>query len=219
MASLSQIPSWETAQLDSLAANGKLNGVSPIDLQAITLSEMNPAYAPTVNPQGFGGYFGTSVTDPAYGGNGQTILNSQSTSAYDLQAQVASGIFAQGLAQNGGNPLAAEAYYQGNPNGSGQSVFQQLGITSPQTVGPHNAVGISGQMGGSGGNGSTSSSSSNNSSSGNSGLSNPIFGVLGGPSIAGVGFFFLAIVLLLIGGLVLVAGTLKGKGGSMPIPA
>jgi hypothetical protein len=66
MASLSQIPSWETAQLDSMSANGQLNGVSPIDLQAITLSEMNTAYAPTVNPQGFGGYFGTSVNSPAF---------------------------------------------------------------------------------------------------------------------------------------------------------
>jgi hypothetical protein len=33
-----------------------------------------------------------------------------------------------------------------------------------------------------------------------------------------VGFFFIALLVILIGGLVLVGGTIKGKGGGMPIP-
>jgi hypothetical protein len=211
VASKAGTPSWEVAILDSLSNQGSLNGVNPNDIVGIGYAEQGYGGVTSGGARsstGAGGFFGLSSNTPySYGGNTFSISSSQlsgsSAADYTAQAETASAVFATGLQAAKGNVLGAESYYQtGSTSGtsSGAGLFKNLGI------------------GGNQGTGQAASSQTTSGSSTSSGLSNPIFGVLGGPSIAGVGFFFLAIVLLLIGGLVLVAGTLKGKGGSMPVP-
>lgn len=211
IASKAGTPSWEVAILDQLSSLGDLNGVNPNDIIGIGMAEQGYGGVTSGSARsstGAGGFFGLSANTPySYGGNTFTLtpseLSGNNATDYALQAETASAVFASGLKASGGSVLGAESYYQtGSPSGksSGVGIFQSLGLGGKQSPG------------------AASSQTSGGGGSSNSGLANPIFGVLGGPSIAGVGFFFLALIVILIGGLVLVAGTLKGKGGSMPVP-
>ena len=208
IASKAGTPSWEVAILDQLSSLGELNGVNPNDIVGINRAEEGyggNTSGSALSPTGYGGFFGLKAnTTYSYRGSNFTLTPSElagnNPTDYALQAQTASAAFANALNASGGNPVAAETKYQGGST-EGAGVFRSLGITGNQGTGQ-----------------SPSTQNPKSNSGGNSGLANPIFGVLGGPSIAGVGFFFLALIVILIGGLVLVAGTIKGKGGSMPVP-
>lgn len=214
IASKAGLPSWEETILNDLSAAGLLNGVNPNDLIGIQYAEEGyggNSYGSARSSTGAGGFFGLSANENySFGGSNYDLTPSQlsntGTSGYISQAEAASAAFANGLKASGGNPLGAEAYYQSghtsyNPSNppEGVAMFQELGITGNQGTGS-----LSPSSGGS------SSSSPSNTPNNNSSLANGIFGVFGGPSIASVAIFFVALVAILIGGLLLVGGTIKG---------
>lgn len=213
------LPSWEVQALDTLSSEGALNGVNPNDLVGIQYAEEGyggnsyGAARSTGAGAGAGGYFGLYATNYSYGGQNFPItpgeLSGTNPTDYMLQAQAASASFANQLNNAHGNVLLAEHYYQAGPNSgtnlnqtSGPGLFKELGITGNQSLGPS----------------STPISSSGATSNSQSAAAQPIFGVLGGPSVGAVAIFFVAVLVLLIGGFLLVAGTIRGKGGSTPVP-
>ncbi len=209
-------PSWEVQALDTLSNEGALNGVNPNDLIGIQMAEEGyggNSYGSARSSTGAGGYFGLSATNYSYGGQNYPItpgeLSGTSQTDYMLQAQAASASFANQLKNAHGNVLLAEHYYQMGPNSraplsasDGPGIFQQLGISGSQSVGPA----------------SSQVSSSGSTSNTQAGASQPIFGVLGGPTVGSVAIFFVGVLVLGIGGFLLVAGTIKGKGGGTPVP-
>ena len=214
IASKAGLPSWEETILNDLSSSGQLNGVNPNDLIGIQYAEEGPggnSYGSARSSTGAGGFFGLSANENyTFGGSTYNLTSGQlsntGASGYTAQAETASAAFANALKASGGNPLGAESYYQTghtsyNPNNppEGVAMFQELGITGNQGTGS-----LSPSSGGS------SSSSPSNTPNNNSSLANGIFGVFGGPSIASVAIFFVALVAILIGGLLLVGGTIKG---------
>ncbi len=212
------IPSWEVQDLNTLSSEGALNGVNPNDLVGIQFAEEGyggNSYGAARSSTGAGGFFGLYATNYSYGGQNFPItpgeLSGTNSTDYMLQAQAASASFAQQLQNAHGNVLLAEHYYQAGPNSgtnlnqtSGPGRFKELGLGGNQSLGSSS---------------STPVSSSGATSNSQGGAAQPIFGVLGGPSVGAVGIFFLAVLVLLIGGFLLVAGTIRGKGGgTVPVP-
>jgi len=121
------IPSWEANQLNSLGQQGKLYGVSPQILGGIDLAESSGegGYA---NSEGYGGWFGLSQSDiNLYGG--RAALTDTSQQSFDVQAEAAAAIFANLLAQHGGNIYTTEEAYQGGSH-EGADIFTEYGLTN-----------------------------------------------------------------------------------------
>jgi hypothetical protein len=106
------IPSWEVNQLQSLASSNQLYGVDPLYL-AVIVQEESAGVGGGINPSGYGGFFGLGANDTYPGGTVSTAtLQSTSQQSFTQQAQIAASAFASYLQGAGGNPVAAEQYYQ-----------------------------------------------------------------------------------------------------------
>ena len=116
-ASDSRIPGWENQQLNQLYQSGQLYGVDPQILAGIDQAESS-GQGGSINPQGYGGFFGLGANSTYPGGQSSP-----------------------GLLQGGNIYEAEQAYQQGGQNagsyatnpGEGDSVFAALGL--PQTIG------------------------------------------------------------------------------------
>lgn len=132
MASLAQTgaPAWQQSILNQLSAQGKLNGVNPAYLALIAKEESGfEAKGAGINSSHYGGFFGLRQIGYSGGVLPASVLLSNSQASFSQQAQVASGIFAQGLRASGGNPVQAESYYQTGKLGastSGTALFAQF---------------------------------------------------------------------------------------------
>ena len=141
-ASDSRIPGWENQQLNQLYQSGQLYGVDPQILAGIDQAESS-GQGGSINPQGYGGFFGLGANSTYPGGQSSPgLLQGTSQQAFDQQAQLAANDFAGLMNSYGGNIYEAEqAYQQGGQNagsyatnpGEGDSVFAALGL--PQTIG------------------------------------------------------------------------------------
>ncbi len=148
------IPSWEVQQLNALSGSNNLYGVNPMILAGIDQAESS-GFGGSINPQGYGGWFGLGQTSSYPGGQSTPgLLQGTGQAAFDTQAELSASDFASLLKQYGGNTYLAEHAYQygGNapatPTGEGVNVFQQLGI-GPTTTGYNPQAGaIAGALGG-----------------------------------------------------------------------
>lgn len=116
------IPAWQKAQLQQLSAQGALSGVNPLYLGLISGAESGWGNPGPYNSSGYGGYFGTTQAESG-------VSQPTSPSTYGAQAIAAARIFAAGLRAGGGNPVAAENYYQTGSVGNssnGASLFAQF---------------------------------------------------------------------------------------------
>ncbi len=162
-----QIPAWEIAALQQLAANNQLSGVPPDVLAAIVQAESS-GQGGSINSAGYGGWFGLgqNSTYPT-GASSAGLLSDPSQASFEAQAQLAAGEFASLLQAANGDVYTAEGYYQQGQGGytpgqitEGIRVMQQLGVA--QTVNgaaPAGSVSYTGS-GTAGGTGSTDLSGS-----------------------------------------------------------
>lgn len=109
------IPSWEETALTQLSAQGALGTVPPQVLGGI--AKVESAYGATgvsVNPQGFGGYFGEQATQSYPGGTAtRTLLQTPSPQSFATQATIA----ASALGSFGHTPVGDLNEYQtGTPS-------------------------------------------------------------------------------------------------------
>lgn len=107
-------PTWQTADLTSLASAGKLGGLNPDILGAIAQEESGFENAGAgVNSSGYGGYFGLSTSQVS-----TSTLETNSAASFEDQAQVAAADFNRYLDETGGNVGQAESIFQtGSPTG------------------------------------------------------------------------------------------------------
>lgn len=125
--SIAEIPGWELAQLNDLAAAGDLYGLPPIVPAAIDQAESS-GQGGAINTSGYGGYFGLGANTSYPGGSTTTaLLESTTPAAFDAQAELAASEYASLLAKTGGDTAAAERAYQGGGN-EGVNVFASLGV-------------------------------------------------------------------------------------------
>lgn len=161
------VPAWQVAELQRLAAAGSLSGVDPHIIAGIDQAESS-GQGGSVNPQGYGGFFGLSPSSHYPGGHvvGSAIYGT-TPQAFDVQAETAAAEYASLLGQFGGDPLRAESAYQTGPNapynpqGEGVRVLSSLGIGGPQT-----GYGVTAASGGDAGAGGVTADATLTSSSG-----------------------------------------------------
>lgn len=132
------VPTWETQQLDQLAAADLLSGVSPVYLSLIDQAESSGSGG-GINSSGYGGFFGLGAGSSYPAGTPTpALLSDPSLESFDAQAVIAASSFAQGLSKTGGNAIAAEGIYQTGTLPSrpteGQDVFASALGTSPATA-------------------------------------------------------------------------------------
>lgn len=152
------IPSWETTDLNTLAASNQLSGVSPQVLAAIAQAESG-GQGGAINSEGYGGYFGIGASADYPAGQSSTgLLQGTGNAPFEQQAVLAASDFASMLNAEGGNVLKAEMAYQqgpgavpstGAPSGEGVSVFQSLGIGGTMAANPSVATTGTGSAAGS----------------------------------------------------------------------
>jgi hypothetical protein len=129
------IPAWELADLDQLSAQGDLDGLNPIILASIDQAESS-GEGGSVNPEGYGGFFGLSK-DATYPGGATTpqLLEGTDSASFEQQAEIAASAFNEYLGEADGNPEAAEEIYQtGSASGptEGSKILEDnLGTASP----------------------------------------------------------------------------------------
>lgn len=117
------VPAWMASALQNLSTQGKLSGVPVEDLEAIIIAEGTPMGA--VNPEGYGGPFGTSVKQVGAAEYGTT------TADFQIEAQYAAYDFANLLQAHNDNPQLAEIAYQGGSH-EGAAIFAKYGIGGSQ---------------------------------------------------------------------------------------
>ncbi|MGA7087057.1 MAG: hypothetical protein WB116_02065 [Candidatus Dormiibacterota bacterium] len=117
------LPSWEVADLQAMQAAGELYGVPAIDLELIDREESTGSGG-GINSEGYGGFFGLGEKQVGAG-----VLEDASSASFETQARYAAYDFGQALQAVGGNPVAAEQYYQTGkttgPESSGAKLFAQ----------------------------------------------------------------------------------------------
>lgn len=150
------IPSWETAQLQALSAQGLLSGVDPAILAAQDQAESS-GQGGAINASGYGGFFGLGAGSSYPAGTATTtLLRGTGTQAFSAQAQLAASEDAALLSKTGGNTTAMEQAYQLGANSpavgtstatEGTKVFAQDGVPSVDPVGAQ-TTGIVSSVGG-----------------------------------------------------------------------
>lgn len=138
MTSWPSIPSWQQADLQALAAQGKLSGLNPLILGVIDKEESGGSGG-GINSSGYGGFFGLGSGSKYPGGTStEQLLADPSPSSFDQQAVISASAFAAYLSQQGGDPIKAEEVYQsGSASGPtpGSNLFGQYGISSANAGG------------------------------------------------------------------------------------
>jgi len=150
----SGFPPWQEQVLQSLAAQGKLSGLNPLDIAGIEEAETGGWSGGAINPSGYGGYFGLSTADGPTAvelntGGASTPPSASTLSSYTVQAQDAANIFSQQLQRYGGNIAQAETGYQdgsysGTPSGGAAIVESVVGTDSAGNPTPGGTVGSGG---------------------------------------------------------------------------
>lgn len=180
------IPAWQKAQLQQLSAQGALSGVNPLYIGLISGAESGWGNPGPYNSSGYGGYFGTTQAESG-------VSQPTSPATYDAQAIAAARIFAAGLQAGGGNPVAAENYYQTGSVGNssnGASLFAQF-------LGGGTVVHPSNSSSGSSGSGNTSFTPSGTASLGPINLQPIVDAGFSGAIIIGAVVLVLAAALLM----------------------
>lgn len=112
------IPSWQSADLQTLAAQGRLSGVSPLILGVIDQEESG-GRGGGINSSGYGGFFGLGAGSKYPGGTATAqLLQGTDPSSFDQQATIAASAFAAYQQQQGGDPIKAEEVYQSGRAGT-----------------------------------------------------------------------------------------------------
>ena len=84
----SDLPSWETTDLTSLAQEGKLYGIDPYVIGALTQAEEH-GIGGYINSENFGGFFGLSDVASYPGGSpSAALLQDTSLSSFEQQAEI-----------------------------------------------------------------------------------------------------------------------------------
>ena len=84
----SDLPSWETTDLTSLAQEGKLYGIDPYVIGALTQAEEH-GIGGYINSENYGGFFGLSDVASYPGGSpSAALLQDTSSSSFEQQAEI-----------------------------------------------------------------------------------------------------------------------------------
>ena len=158
------IPSWEANQLNQLASEGKLYGVSPRVLAVMDLAESGgEVNGPGVNSSGFGGYYGLHQSWGYPGGMASRAeLMTNDPTSFQSQSEIAASEFSMLMREYGGVYQAESAYQGGSTEGT--NLFREYGVTGS----------ASGTVGGSAPHGTAPTPGHNQ-----SGQTNPVIGFLG----------------------------------------
>ena len=161
-------PTWQTQQLDSLAAQNKLFGVNPLVLAGIASGESGyEVRGPGINSSGYGGFFGLGQHS-SYSFGGSTFqdtpaeLMDPGSASFALQAQTAAAEVAHLLSGSGGNLQKALASYTGGgpDNIDYRQAISFLGSAAPAGPNSTTSSNQAGEAGSGGVSGATTTAAS-----------------------------------------------------------